>query len=168
MSTSITPKIVKGINCTAELGRYLRASRRAQAVTISDARVLVSLGERFISEIERGKETAFLDKTLQYINRLGLSLHIYPMGSLTIHSPYGVLYEIEAIGQLARWHRRKQNATLQTVRQISGLGIRFLSDLERGNNSQIGKVLIALTAYGLKVVITPKNYRLSKADLADV
>jgi HTH-type transcriptional regulator/antitoxin HipB len=101
MSKSIAPKKVKHIDNTAELGHYLRASRREQAVTISDASALVSLGERFISEIERGKETAFLDKTLQYINQLGLSLHIYPRNTLTIHSPYGALADIKAIGQLA-------------------------------------------------------------------
>jgi HTH-type transcriptional regulator/antitoxin HipB len=79
MSKSITLKKVEHIDNTAELGRYLRASRREQAVTISDASALVSLCERFISEIERGKETAFLNKTLQYINLLGLSLHICPL-----------------------------------------------------------------------------------------
>ena len=167
MSKSIAIKKVKHINNTAELGRYLRSSRREQAVTISDASSLVSLGERFISEIERGKETAFLDKTLQYINQLGLCLHIYPRNTLTIHSPYGALDDIKTIGQLARQHRKEQNATMQTVKQISGLGLRFLSEFERGNNSQVGKVLSALKAYGLEMAISPKNYRLSKADLAD-
>jgi len=167
MSKSITPKKVKHIGNTAELGHYLRESRREQTVTISDASALVSLGERFISEIERGKETAFLDKTLQYINQLGLSLHIYPRNTLTIHSPYGALADIKAIGQLARQHRKKQRATMETVKQVSGLGLRFLSEFERGNNSQIGKVLNALKTYGLEVAISPKNYRLSRADLTD-
>jgi HTH-type transcriptional regulator/antitoxin HipB len=168
MGKSIVLKKVKHIDNTAELGHYLRASRREQAVTISDASALVSLGERFISEIERGKETAFLDKTLQYINQLGLILHIYPRNTLSIHSPYGALADIKAIGQLARQHRKKQKATLETVKQISGLGLRFLSEFERGNNSQFGKALNALKTYVLEVIISPKNYRLSKADLADV
>lgn len=168
MTKRIAPKKVKHIDNTAELGRYLRASRRQQAVTISDASALVSLGERFISEIERGKETAFLDKTLQYIDQLGLSLHIYPRNTLTIRPPYGALDDIKAIGQLARQHRKKQNATMETVKQISGLGLRFLSEFERGNNSQIGKALSALKTYGLEVVVSPKNYRLSKADLTNV
>ncbi len=168
MTKSIAPKKVKHIDNTAELGRYLRASRREQAVTISDASALVSLGERFISEIERGKETAFLDKTLQYINQLGLSLHIYPRNALTIHLPYGALDDIKTIGKLARQHRKKQSATMETVKQISGLGLRFLSEFERGNNSQIGKALSALKTYGLEVVISPRNYRLSKADLTNV
>ena len=159
---------VKHIANTAELGRHLRAVRREQAVTIRDASTLVSLGERFISEIEHGKETAFLDKTLQYIDRLGLSLHVYPRNVLAIHPPYGVMDDIGAIGQLARRHRKKQGATLQSVRQISGLGLRFLSEFERGNNSRVGNALSALESYGLEVAIAPKNYRLDRADLSHV
>jgi hypothetical protein len=168
MSESIRSKKVRSIDNTAELGRYLRESRREQAVTISDASAFVSLGERFISEIERGKESAFLDKTLQYINQLGLSLQIYPRNALSIHSPYGAFSDINTIGQLARHHRKKQKATMENVKQISGLGLRFLSEFERGNNSQIGNALNALNTYGLDVAIAPKNYRLSKADLIGV
>ena len=168
MIQAIAPGKVQHIHSTAELGRYLRDSRREQAVTISDASAFVSLGERFISEIERGKETAFLDKTLQYLNQLGLGLHIYPRNTLSIRSPYGALGDIKTIGQLARKHRKRQNATLDTVKQVSGLGLRFLSDFERGNNSQIGKALDALKTYGLEVSSSPKNYRLNRADLSDV
>jgi hypothetical protein len=65
MSKTIAPRKIQHIHSTGELGCYLRDSRREQGVTISNASAFVSLGERFISEIERGKETAFLDKTLQ-------------------------------------------------------------------------------------------------------
>ncbi len=167
ISKSNTPTKVRHIDNTADLGRYLRESRQEQSVTINNASALVSLGQRFISEIERGKETAFLDKTLQYINQLGLSLHIYPRNSLNIQSPYGAITDIKVIGQLARQHRKEQKATLETVKQLSGLGLRFLSEFERGNNSQIGKALKALKTYGLEVTISPKNYRLSRADLID-
>jgi hypothetical protein len=78
---------------------------------------------------------SILDKTLQYINLLGLSLHIYPGNTLTIYSPYGALDDIKAIGQLARQHRKKQNATMQTVKQISGLGLRFLSPAAGGREA---------------------------------
>lgn len=156
------------IQSTAELGRYLRDRRREQASTISDASSLAALGERFISEIERGKESAFFDKTLQYLNLLGLSLHIYPRNALSIQSPYGSFTDLKAIGALARHHRKIQKATLETVKELSGLSLRFLSDFERGNNCQIGKALSALKNYGLEVAITPRNYRLSKADLLNV
>jgi len=159
---------VEQIHTTTELGSYLRDRRREQAATINDASNFVALGERFISEIERGKKTAFFDKTLKYINLLGLSLHIYPRNALNIHSPYGAFTNIKDIGALARQHRKAQKATLDTVRQISGLSLRFLSDFENGKNSQIGKALTVLKNYGLEVALAPKNYRLNKADLLNV
>ena len=76
--------------------------------------------------------------------------------------------DIKAIGQLARHHRKKQSATLLNVNQISGLGLRFLSEFERGNNSRVGKALSALKSYGLEVAIAPNNYRLSRAELSNV
>lgn len=159
---------IKHIHNPEELGRYLRNHRREQSTTISDTSHLVSLGERFISEIERGKQTAFFDKTIQYLDQLGLSLHIYPRNALKILSPYGAFNDIKAIGALARHHRKNQNATLNTIKELSGLSLRFLSDFERGKNSQVGKALTALETYGLEVAISPRNYRLDKAGLLNV
>lgn len=159
---------VKHVHNPEQLGHYLRERRREQASTINNTSHFVSLGERFISEIERGKQTAFFDKTLQYLDQLGLTLHIYPKNTLRILSPYGTFTDIEAIGALARHHRKNQKATLDTVKDLSGLSLRFLSDFERGNNCQIGKALTALKTYGLEVAISPRNYRLSKTDLLDV
>jgi len=165
MTITHTPARTQHIHSPTELGRYLRHRRREQNNTIRDASGIASIGERFISEIERGKPTAFFDKTLQYLNLLGLSLHIYPKNALSIQSPYGVFTDIESIGAVARHHRKDQKATLDTVSELSDLSLRFLSDFERGNNSQVGKALAALKTYGLEVTIAPKNYRLSKADL---
>ena len=168
MTQTIHKNSAQHIQSTTELGNYLRKRRREQASTISDASSFAALGERFISEIERGKETASFDKTLQYINLLGLSLHIYPRNVLSIQSPYGPFTDLKAIGALARHHRKTQKATLDTVKELTGLGLRFLSDFERGKNCQIGKALSALRHYGLVVAIAPRNYRLSKGDLLNV
>jgi len=168
MTQTISETRAKHIQSTTDLGCYLRDYRRGQASTISDTSRFATLGERFISEIERGKETAFFDKTLQYINLLGLSLHIYPRNVLNIQPPYGAFSDLKAIGALARHHRKAQKATLDTAKELSGLGLRFLSDFERGKNCQIGKALLALRFYGLELAIAPKNYRLSKADLLNV
>jgi HTH-type transcriptional regulator / antitoxin HipB len=156
---------VKHVHNSAELGLALRDRRREQSTTISGASSYVALGERFISEVERGKQTAFFDKTLQYLSLLGLTLQIYPRNAHSIQSPYGAFTELKAIGALARHHRKEQKATLDTVRDLSGLSIRFLSNFERGNNSQIGKALAALKIYGLEVAISQRNYRLNKDDL---
>jgi HTH-type transcriptional regulator / antitoxin HipB len=168
MTKSISTDKVKHVHNPAELGQYLRDHRREQSTTIRDTSHFVSLGERFISEIERGKQTAFFDKTLQYLDLLGLSLHIYPRNTLKILSPYGTFGDIKAIGALARHHRKNQKATLYTVKELSGLSLRFLSDFERGKNTQVGKALAALETYGLEVAISPRNYRLNKADLLNV
>lgn len=168
MTQTTSKTRAKHIQNTTELGHYLRDHRRSQDSTISDTSRFGTLGERFISEIERGKETAFFDKTLQYLNLLGLSLHIYPRNVLSIQPPYGAFSDLKAIGALARHHRKTQKATLDTVKELSGLGLRFLSDFERGRNCQVGKALLALRFYGLELAIAPKNYRLSKADLLNV
>ena len=165
MTQTISKTRAKQIQSAADLGCYLRDYRRGQASTISNASRLTTLGERFISEIERGKETAFFEKILQYINLLGLNLHIYPRNVLSIQPPYGAICDLKAIGAIARHHRKTQKATLNTVKELSGLGLRFLSDFERGKNCQIGKAFLALRFYGLELAIAPKNYRLSKADL---
>jgi len=168
MMQTINKTKAQHIQSTAELGYYLRDCRRKQDTTISIVSSFGALGERFISEIERGKETAFFDKTLQYIKLLGLSLHIYPRNVLSIQLPYGTFTDLKAIGALARHHRKAQKATLDTVKELSGLSLRFLSDFERGKNCQVGKALLALRNYGLEVAIAPRNYRLSKADLLNV
>jgi len=168
LAKSTSTDIVKHVHDSAELGRVLRDHRREQSTTISDASSYSTLGERFISEIERGKKTAFFDKTLQYLSLLGLNLQIYPRNAHSIQSPYGAFTGLKAIGALARHHRKEQKATLDTVKDLSGLSLRFLSDFERGNNIQIGKALEALKIYGLEVAISPRNYRLNKADLLNV
>ena len=165
MAQATSKTRAKQLQSTAELGRYLRDHRRSQASTIRDTSNFVVLGERFISEIERGKETAYFDKTLQYINLLGLSLHIYPRNVLSIQPPYGAIRNLKSIGALVRHHRKIQGISLDTVKKLSKLGLRFLSDFERGKNCQIGKALLALRVYGLELAIAPKNYRPSKADL---
>ena len=161
----MTETSAKRIQNAAELGRYLREHRQGQASTIRNTSHFTNLGERFISEIERGKASASLNKTLQYINLLGLSLHLYPRHVLSIKPPYGAYGELESIGALLRHHRKIQGTTLETVKQLSGLGLRFLSDFERGKNCQIGKAFLAFKTYGLVLAIAPKHYRLNKADL---
>lgn len=168
MAKSTSTEKVKHVHDPAELGSVLRERRHEQSTTISDASSYAELGKRFISEVERGKQTAFFDKTLQYLSLLGLTLQIYPRNAHSIQSPYGAFADLKTIGALARHHRKEQKATLNTVKELSGLSLRFLSDFERGNNSQIGKALAALKIYGLEVAISPRNYRLNKADLLNV
>jgi HTH-type transcriptional regulator/antitoxin HipB len=59
---------------TMALGKAIRRRRKSIGLTQQDAAGLCGVGERFLSELERGKESASLGKALQVIRRLGLRL----------------------------------------------------------------------------------------------
>ena len=59
---------------TRALGKEIRRHRKSIGLTQQDAAGLCGVGERFLSELERGKESASLGKALQVIRRLGLRL----------------------------------------------------------------------------------------------
>ena len=63
---------------SAELGAALRAQRKAQGLTLEQLSGLSGLGMRFLSELERGKATAELGKTLEVIRLLGLDCFLVP------------------------------------------------------------------------------------------
>ncbi len=54
------------------LGKVIRQHRKFIGLTQKDAAGLCGVGERFLSELERGKESASLGKAFQVIKRLGL------------------------------------------------------------------------------------------------
>ena len=59
-----------------------------------------------------------------------------------------------ALGQSARRARKAQGLTLKALGDRAGLGIRFLSEFERGKETaELGKSLAALTTLGLKVML---------------
>lgn len=65
----------------AALGRLIRARRKASGVTLGQAAGLAGVGIRFLSELERGKATASLGKTLRVLERFGLELYVEPRGT---------------------------------------------------------------------------------------
>ena len=72
------------------------------------------------------------------------------------------------MGNLVRRYRQSRGLTLKSAGELAGLGIRFLSEFERGKNtSEIGKVLKALQALGLDVEIRPGNRQPLRDTLAD-
>lgn len=67
------------------------------------------------------------------------------------------------LGQRLRAHRKSLGLTLQEVSDTSLLGLRFLSELERGKeNASLGKTLRAAQALGMEVLV------LSRQDVAKV
>lgn len=62
------------VQSAADFGALVRAARRRQKLTQRQLALAVGSGERFIVELEGGKETARLGKALQVARALGLRL----------------------------------------------------------------------------------------------
>lgn len=63
------------------------------------------------------------------------------------------------IGMAVRKKRKEDGLTLADAAALCGVGYRFMSDLENGKETvQVGKVLKVLTALGLDMTITARNW----------
>ncbi len=66
----------------------------------------------------------------------------------------------EEVGRLIRERRKAKGATLAQAAGLSGVGIRYLHELEHGKPSaSIGKALQVLERIGLEVWIVPRGSR---------
>jgi len=70
----------KLIQNTQDIGALIREARDNAKLTQAKFAALCGVGTRFISDIENGKPTAQLDKTLLVLKALGLSVIIKPRG----------------------------------------------------------------------------------------
>lgn len=70
----------KTIESVAELGRVIREHRKDRGLTLETISGLANVGPRFLSELERGKETAEVGKVLKTLRVLGLELSVRPRG----------------------------------------------------------------------------------------
>ena len=61
-----------------EIGRLIRATRRAQGLRQDELAGAVGVGVRFLVELEAGKPTAQLGKALAVLDALGCALRIEP------------------------------------------------------------------------------------------
>lgn len=68
------------IQTTEELGHLARAHRKQRRLTLETISGLGNLSTRFLSEFERGKETAEIGKVLKALRTLGLEVTIQPRG----------------------------------------------------------------------------------------
>lgn len=74
------------IQTAEELGRLVRAHRKSRRLTLETVSGLGNLSTRFLSEFERGKETAEIGKILKALRTLGLEVTIQPRGGLAAPS----------------------------------------------------------------------------------
>ena len=68
------------VQTAEELGRLARAHRKQRRLTLETVSGLGNLSTRFLSEFERGKETAEIGKVLKALRTLGLEVIIQPRG----------------------------------------------------------------------------------------
>lgn len=68
------------IESASDLGSLVRRRRKESHIRQAEAAALADVGTRFLSELERGKETAALGKALQVLYRFGLEVWIVPRG----------------------------------------------------------------------------------------
>ncbi len=60
------------------IGQLIRRKRSETGVKQEVAAGMCGVGTKFLSQLENGKETAELGKTMQVLRRMGLELYIYP------------------------------------------------------------------------------------------
>jgi y4mF family transcriptional regulator len=72
--------------------------------------------------------------------------------------PYGKINSIEMIGKIIRYRRKELKVTQAKVAGLSGVGQRYLSELERGKPTiEIGKALHVLQKLGLEMTLAPRS-----------
>ena len=68
------------IRTPADLGQQIRAARKAQGLTQAELADIAGVGTRFVSELERGKDTARLGLALDIARLAGVDLFAQPRG----------------------------------------------------------------------------------------
>lgn len=66
------------IQTAEDLGYLVRAHRKGKGLTLETISGLGNLSIRFLSEFERGKETAEIGKVLKALRTLGLDVIVQP------------------------------------------------------------------------------------------
>jgi len=73
MPASPTPST---LDSTAQLGELVRMVRKEQGLTQLDVAGLAGMSNRFVIDLERGKETLQMQKVLDVLSLLGLEVVI--------------------------------------------------------------------------------------------
>ena len=74
--------------------------------------------------------------------------------------PYGKITKVGDIGRVVRAVRGAADATQRDAAGLAGVGVRFLSEVERGKaTAEIGRVLHLLDRMGVEVWLAPRGWR---------
>lgn len=73
-------------------------------------------------------------------------------------SPYGKIVSAADLGKIIRCKRKEVGLLQETAAGMSGVGTKFLSQLENGKETaELGKVLQVLRKLGLEVYVFPRS-----------
>ncbi len=75
------------VRSAEDLGKLVRTHRKQRKLTLETISGLGNLSTRFLSEFERGKETAEIGKVLHALRTLGLEVVVQPRGSTSFRPP---------------------------------------------------------------------------------
>jgi y4mF family transcriptional regulator len=78
LSAKIIP-IGSTVRRATDLGNAVRTARKRQGLTQSELAARAGVGLRFLSELENGKPTVQLQRTMQVLSALGLTLGVYDL-----------------------------------------------------------------------------------------
>lgn len=67
----------KPLRSTAEIGSLVRETRKAQGISQEQLAGVANTGIRFISDLENGKPTIQLEKTIRVLEALGLGVYAF-------------------------------------------------------------------------------------------
>ena len=69
------------LRTTEQLGTAIRTRRKQLRITQKELAMTCGTGLRFIVDLEKGKPTCQIGKTLQVLQSLGLAIETTPLGS---------------------------------------------------------------------------------------
>jgi len=70
------------VNDVKQLGETVRKARKDQGLTQQQLAAVCGVGIRFIRELERGKESCHLGKSLKALRMLGMNISVEGHGDL--------------------------------------------------------------------------------------
>jgi len=130
MDTNILP--YGNILSPKKLGQAVRAKRKADGLTQAKAAALCGVGIRFISDLENGKPTAELGKTLSVLAGLGLTVDVRPKGLLNQRKvkPHQSALP-NKINQTSDIYRKIVSALTDSYQKSSDLSSKVFNDLSK-------------------------------------
>ncbi len=80
---------------------------------------------------------------------------------MTVNIPYSNIISCNDLGRSVRQVRKQQQLTQAELAAISGVGLRFVSELENGKPTlEFGRVLRVVASLGLHISLAPRGWEL--------